>query len=486
MFGCPGGGTGGGAGEVLVRTGAAREVSREAPQCQASGSPGFIPGENVGQGRRLDMPKVAVVRAKEELERSFWELFEPFGGARDLLGGREEVFIKVNAVDFKPHCHTDPRAVHALVRLLRSEGAKRVFVMDNCTQGNFTRLVFRVSGLERATKEAGGIPLYLDEGRQDWIELPRMGYRVKVSRVVRERLMEGQDGCFYLNMPRLKTHSMAQVTLGVKNQLGLIRQKDRIRDHNHRLHLKLADIYSVIRPHFTLIEGLEALNHGHYSPEGLAGQCVEELGLFIGGEDTLAVDAVGCHVMGIDPRQVEHLRWASEFGLGCIDLEEIEVVGDLEPFRRNYTWELLPVYPPDVKILEGRERCCPEGCNLNTRMVLQMLYIDFGGRGGFTIVMGSGWEKEDLEGAGDRVLVVGDCAVSEAYPVLKRRVRGKGLRAVRGCNNLRGIIGGLASFMGVQPSRMVPLPFWQTATLLASALWHRTTARVTPVWVRRR
>ncbi|MEJ5187249.1 MAG: DUF362 domain-containing protein [Candidatus Geothermincolales bacterium] len=432
------------------------------------------------------MSRVAVVKAEEELERSLREVFEPFGGLKGLLEGRDEVYVKVNAVDFKPHSYTDPRAVRALVRLLRSAGAKKVFVMDNCTQGNFTRLVFRVSGLERATVEAGGTPVYLDEGRQVWIELPRMGYKVKVSSLVREKLMEGRDRCVYINMPRLKTHSMAQVTLGVKNQLGLIRQKDRIRDHNHRLHLKLADIYSVIKPDFTLIEGLEALNHGHYSPEALADRCVEEVGVFIGSDDTLAADAVGCHIMGIDPRGVEHLRLASEFGLGSIDLDDIEVVGDPEPFRRSFTWELLPVYPPDVAILEGRDRCCPEGCNLNTRMVLQMLYADFGGRGGFAIVMGSGWKEEDLERAGDRVLVVGDCAVSEAYPLLKKRIRGKGLKAVRGCNNLRDVIGGLASFMGVQPSRMVPLPFRSTAALLASALWHRTTARVAPVLVRKR
>lgn len=432
------------------------------------------------------MTRVSVVKAGDDLEGSLREVFDPFGGPRELLGDRNEVYVKVNAVDFKPHCYTDPMAVHALVHLLRSSGARRVFVMDNCTQGNFTRLVFKVSGLEKATKEAGGTPLYLDEGRQVWVELPRMGYRVKVSRVVKEKLMEERDDVFYINMPRLKTHSMARVTLGVKNQLGLIRQKDRIRDHNHRLHQKLADIFSVIKPHFTLIEGLEALNHGHYSPVALASRCVERLGLFIGGEDTLAVDAVGCHLMGIDPREVEHLRLAAEWGLGCIDLDRIEVVGNPEPFRRNYTWDLLPVYPPDVTILEGRERCCPEGCNLNTRMVLQMLYTDFGGKGGFTILMGSGWQEEDLEKVGDRVLLVGDCAVSEVYHRLKGRMRGMRIKAVRGCNNLRDVIGGLASFMGVQPSRMVPLPFWRTAALLSAALLRRSTARVAPVVVRRR
>ncbi|MDI7251647.1 DUF362 domain-containing protein [Candidatus Solincola sp.] len=163
-----------------------------------------------------------------------------------------------------------------------------------------------------------------------------------------------------MTMPRVVVapQSMGTVTLGVKNQFGLIMQADRIRDHNWNLHRKFADIFMLVRPHFTVIEGLHALNHGHYAPEGLAGECVEELGVFIGGEDTLGVDAVGADLLGIDPREVEHLRLAAEEGLGCVDLENIEVVGDREPFRRNYTPELLPAYPPDVRILEGAERCC--------------------------------------------------------------------------------------------------------------------------------
>lgn len=431
------------------------------------------------------MPRVVVAAVKEgNFEEALQEVFRPFGGAEGVLGGRREAFIKVNAVDFKPYCHTDPRAVRALAAILYRAGARRVYVMDNCTQGNFTRLVFRVSGLERAAREAGAVPLYLDEGRQVEVTLPTLGYRVHVSRWVKERLMGGGDENLYISLPKLKTHSMATVTLGVKNQFGLIMQSDRIRDHNWNLHRKFADIFMLVRPHFTVIEGLHALNHGHYAPEGLAGDCVEELGVFIGGEDTLAVDAVGADLLGIDPRQVEHLRLAAEEGLGCIDLEAIEVIGDRGPFRRRYTPELLPVFPPDVRILEGAERCCPEGCSLNTRMVLQMLYVDFHGRGGFTICMGKGWEEEELEALEGPVLVVGDCAAEEAYPVLRDRLgRGK-VRVSPGCNDLRGVLANLTPLMGINPINMVPLPVWESTWLLARAMLHRTTARIPPLWAR--
>ena len=323
------------------------------------------------------MSKVAVAAADAGLDRAVEEVFAPFGGAAALLAGREEVHIKVNAVDFKPNTFTHPDALRAVIRVLKKAGARRVYVIENCTQGNFTRLVFRVSGLEKAAKQEGAIPVYLDEGPQVPVVLPRLGDIVRVSAWVRDRLIDGRGDVFYLNMPKLKMHLMAQVTLGVKNQFGLVTQADRIRDHNWKLHRKLADIMSVVRPDFTLIEGLYAFNHGHHAPEGLQDRCVEKLGVFIGSDDTVAADAVGSHVMGVDPREVEHLTLAAEDGWGEIDLEKIEIIGDIQPYLRNYTWEMLDVFPPDVKLLKGEERCCPEGCWLNTLAVLQMLYVDF-------------------------------------------------------------------------------------------------------------
>ena len=79
-----------------------------------------------------------------------------------------------------------------------------------------------------------------------------------------ERLIENGTENLYLSLPKLKTHSMSQVTLSIKNQFGLVHQRSRIADHNYRIHQKFADIYRVLRPDFVLIDGLIATNHGHY------------------------------------------------------------------------------------------------------------------------------------------------------------------------------------------------------------------------------
>ncbi len=427
------------------------------------------------------MSKVAVVPVRNGIATAVEEIFAPFGGIGEVLGRKRSVFIKVNAVDYKSHSFTDPAVVSAAARLFREAGAREVYVMENCTQAAFTRLVFRITGMDRAAKDAGAVPLYLDEGKQVEVMLPTLGYNVHVSRWIKERLIDGREDNLYLNLPKLKTHSMGTVTLGVKNQFGLIMQKDRIRDHNYNLHRKLADIYAVIRPDFTLIDGIYAMNHGHDHAEGLVDRCAERLDVLIGGDDTLAVDAVGCDIMGIDPSAVEHLRLSEEDGWGTIDLDEIEVVGDREPFRREFTCEILDVYPDDVTIIEGRERCCPEGCSLNTRMVLQYLYVDLQGKGGFNIVMGKGLDQNELRKLEGRVFVVGDCAREEAYPELIRRLGKKAVRVAEGCNNLRDVLGALTPLMRVNPLKMVPLPPLESLGLLINARLHRTTARITPL-----
>ncbi|MDY6795368.1 MAG: DUF362 domain-containing protein [Actinomycetota bacterium] len=430
------------------------------------------------------MDKVVVAPIGEDIDAAVSEVLEPFGGVGELLDGRREVFIKVNAVDFKDYTFTDPQVLRGLIRAMRRGGAQRVYVMENCTQGSFTRLVFRVSGLEKAVREEGAVPLYLDEGKQVEVFLPKLRYPVHVSRWVKEQLIEGRDHAFYLNLPKMKTHSMATVTLGVKNQFGLIAQEDRVKDHNWMLHRKFADIYSMIKPHFTLIDGLYAVNHGHYPPRGLVERSVERLGVLVGGRDTLAVDAVGSDLMGIPPEEVEHLRLAAEDGMGTINLDEIEVIGDREPFRRSYTCELLPEFPPDVKIVKGEERCCREGCRMNTLAVMQMLYVDFDGKGGFTICMGKGFDPRELECIKGSVLLVGDCAVEEAYPPLSKHLGKKAVRTVRGCNNLRDNVASLAALMGVNPLKMVPLPPLESVGLLLRARLNRTTARIAPLWAR--
>ncbi len=113
------------------------------------------------------MSKVVLERVptKGDLLSAVQSLFAPFGGLESLLGGRKRVLIKINAVDFRPpETFISPAILEAVIIAFRQAGVKEIRVMENCTQGNFTRLVFAVSGLGDVCRRCGVRPLYLDEG----------------------------------------------------------------------------------------------------------------------------------------------------------------------------------------------------------------------------------------------------------------------------------------------------------------------------------
>ncbi len=243
-----------------------------------------------------------------------------------MLRSSRDVYIKVNGVGPEPYVYTSPEVLREAILYFRSCGARNIYVIENSTQANFTRLVFHSTGYLNICKETGAVPVYLDETGAVPIFLESLEEFIDISDFVYERLIEQRNENFYLSIPKLKTHSMSQVTLSIKNQFGLVHQKSRIADHNYRLHQKFADIYRVIRPDFALIDGLIATNHGHYPTTYNAPKCVVPMDILIGGVDPLATDVVGSALMGFELAEVKHLDLCRKAGIGVSDMNQIDII----------------------------------------------------------------------------------------------------------------------------------------------------------------
>ncbi len=425
--------------------------------------------------------RVSLIDVKRDLTGAVRRAMDESGVADIIRAKPEEVYVKVNAIDFKPYVYTSLEVTGAVLDYCWDSGARRVFLMENATQSNFTRLVFHVAGFKRLAKEKGATPLYLDEGKQVPVDLPHMGYQVRVSKHVK-RIIDERDSVTYINVPRLKTHSMTVLTGGIKNQYGFVMHDDRPVDHNWRLHEKLADIYSVIQPDFTLVDGTVATVYGHYPPEALHEQSLVPFNIIIAGTDTLAVDTVAARVFGYTVDEVPHLAEARKLGLGCAELSDIEVLGEpLERFKKKYPFTLYDAFPHDLEVVRGSERNCREGCDANTMALAQFLYLDYQGKGGFTILMGKGFDRERLERVTGKAFIAGSCAYDETYEFLKSRLGKRNIRYTRECNDLAGALGGLNKLMGVNPLKIVPVNPLRSLELLVKAKINRTTARIPPL-----
>jgi uncharacterized protein (DUF362 family) len=421
---------------------------------------------------------------KQGVSASVSEVFDYFGGAKSLLKSSRDVYLKVNAIDLKKYSFTDPGVIKEVILYFKNNGARNIYVIENCTQSNITRLVFLGTGIARICKETGAIPVHLDETDAVPIYLEGLQTFIDISSFVYERLIEDRDRNLYVSLPKLKTHSMSQVTLSIKNQFGLIHQKSRIADHNFRLHQKFADIYRVLRPDFALIDGLIATNHGHYIAESNVDECIVPMNCLIGGPDPLAVDVAAAAFLGFGIDDVEHLRLSVETGIGEGNQENINIINRtlFDERKKNLTFELLEKFPPDLTILRGRERCCIEGCRRNTESVAEVLYCDHGGTGGFTILMGKDIDPDEVRKINGPIHIAGSCAIQDYGTELTRRLGKKNVTMSPGCNNLADTVYAMCKNMGVIPLKLAQVNPVSSLSALITARIKGTRAIIPPLF----
>jgi len=255
------------------------------------------------------------------------------GEALDLLGV-SEVVSPTDRVVLKPNyveammpdtgVTTDPRIIEAVIVWLQALGVKDIAVAEGGDTAAKTDRAFKMVGLPEICQRLGVrlLNVFHDERVEVAIPNARSLHRVGLSRTILEAT------CL-INLPKLKCHSMADVTLGIKNLMGAV-IPDKMVMHRD-IHDRLSDLATALRPKLTLIDGLIG-SERHET----AGAPVKT-DVIIAGRDVVATDVVGAMVMGIDPASVDHIRWSGERGVGEHRVDNINIVGTpLEKVRKKY------------------------------------------------------------------------------------------------------------------------------------------------------
>ena len=111
-----------------------------------------------------------------------------------------------------------------------------------------------------------------------------------------------------INLPKLKTHNLTGLTLGVKNLFGCIVGLKKPEWHvrmgtNVEMLCRLfVLIHERLRPAMTLLDGIMALEGQGPGRSGTP----RHVGLLMGSTDTYALDEAACHLVGADPGPVAH------------------------------------------------------------------------------------------------------------------------------------------------------------------------------------
>ena len=241
------------------------------------------------------------------------------------LGGMERFVKAGNDVIVKPNicvayhtyeyaATTNPEVVGALVNLCIGAGARRVRVMDQ-PFGGTDEQAYERSGIAKAVKEAGGEMEVMSAMKLRDITIPD-GRDITKWPIYIDAL----DTDVLINVPIAKHHNLGRLTLGMKNLMGLI--KDRGQFH-FNLGQRIADLTSLLRPQLTVVDAVRILtNHG---PTGGNLEDVKLMNTIIASHDIVAADAYAAMLFGLTGVDIPAIRAGVEMGLGTTDLKSVKV-----------------------------------------------------------------------------------------------------------------------------------------------------------------
>ena len=244
--------------------------------------------------------------------------------AMEMLGGIERFVKKGQVVVVKPNigwdrrpeqaANTDPHLVAEVVRLCLKAGASKVKVFDRTC--NNARRCYRNSGIEKEAEAAGADVKHIFMKRFQAVSIPE-GKAIKSWEFYKDAL----SADVFINLPVAKHHSMSQVSLSLKNMMGVL-GGERGELHQNFAE-KIVDINTVIKPQLTILDATRVLMRN--GPQGGNLADVKQMSTLVAGIDPVAIDAFGATLFDRKPNELAFLQKAFDRGLGEIDLKKVKI-----------------------------------------------------------------------------------------------------------------------------------------------------------------
>lgn len=232
--------------------------------------------------------------ASPGLERTVLEAIELCGGLEDLVRPGDRVLIKPNllgAHEIEKRVTTDPAVVRAVANMVLDLGG-RPFISDSPSLVSFSRAAAK-SGLAQVAKELGIEAVPFSDSVTVAPPQPALHRSLEIAR-------QALEADVLINLPKLKTHSLMLLTLGVKNLFGTVVGKRKAEWHfmagEDRLSFAslLLDVYRSVAPAITILDGVWGMEGG-----GPANGRPRQVGLIAASRDAMALDMAVCELLGV-------------------------------------------------------------------------------------------------------------------------------------------------------------------------------------------
>lgn len=253
----------------------------------------------------------------QNVQRAVSEAVDLLGGIERFIKPGQKVLIKPNMLSARPPedgvC-THPEAVRAIIKLVKPI-TENVFVGDS--HGGFDVMdmdkIYEAAGIKKVCNEESVRLVKFDTVKYiDGIPFAQIAVEADVI----------------IDIPKMKTHSLAILTGAVKNMFGVVVGK-----YKAECHFKypqpddfcrnLVKIFSHVKPSLAIMDGIVAMEG-----DGPASGKLRNVGLVFASNDAVALDAVFSRLAGLEPDRLLTTRYADEAGLGIGHISDIEISGE--------------------------------------------------------------------------------------------------------------------------------------------------------------
>ncbi|MGB8646990.1 MAG: DUF362 domain-containing protein [Anaerolineae bacterium] len=266
-----------------------------------------------------DQAYLAVVRGAnpEAITRA---AVDALGGMGRFVHAGDDVIVKPNIciASYGPEygATTNPAVVAAVVKMCLEAGAARVRVIDLPFSGTAAE-AYKISGIAAAVEAAGGKMEIPNMGKYVDTKFPATARNIKNWLIYQDVLKANA----LINLPIAKVHDASGLTLGMKNLMGIVRNRS---DMHLSLHQRIADLSTVVKPVLNIVDGVRVLTQ--HGPQGGNLDWVLNANTVIASHDIIAADAYAAQLFfKTRPDKVGYIKLGDEMGLGKMDLTGLNV-----------------------------------------------------------------------------------------------------------------------------------------------------------------
>jgi uncharacterized protein (DUF362 family) len=231
-----------------------------------------------------------------------------------LIGDRaKRIALKPNLVAAKPASSgatTHPEIAAALVGYLKKNGFNDIAILEGSWTGASTAQAFKVCGYSRLADETG--VRLIDTKRDKTRTCDCRGMKLEICE-------SALSVDFMINLPVLKGHCQTRLTCALKNNKGLIPDREKSRFHTIGLTKPIAHLNTVIRNDFIIVDGICG------DPDFELGGNPFYRGLTFAARDPVLCDAWAASLIGCSLNAVPYIGLAEKLGIGNADLKSAKV-----------------------------------------------------------------------------------------------------------------------------------------------------------------